>query len=153
MCPNRLWFMKTKLKPGILWHPQKESRKTRTHVFPRRTKKENKYRWCTVCGPFYLPSSPRVEIIVKRSLLSIVILCISLVFSGFDGVPKFFKRQCAICQHWFSHCTVILRVVEQDWCICNYLCQTFFAQNEQSVVIIILESASIFSINRFYQQC
>lgn len=35
---------------------------------------------CTVCGPFYLPSSPRVEIIVKRSLLSIVILCISLVF-------------------------------------------------------------------------
>ena len=23
MCPNRLWFMKTKLKPGILWHPQK----------------------------------------------------------------------------------------------------------------------------------
>ena len=70
--------------------PQKESRKTRTHVFPRRTKKENKYRLCTVCGPFYLPSSPRVEIIVKRSLLSIVILCISLVFSGFDGVPKFF---------------------------------------------------------------
>ena len=70
--------------------PPKRVKKDLNSRFPTKNKKkENKYRLCTVCGPFYLPSSPRVEIIVKRSLLSIVILCISLVFSGFDGVPKF----------------------------------------------------------------
>ena len=150
MCPNLLWFMKTKLNQGILWHPKRVTQLTFSH---EEQKRRTNIDWSVHCVRSVLSSLSKGGNHLEKvtSINSDTVHQLKFFLALMEC--RSFKRQCAICQHWFSHCTVILRVVEQDWCICNYLCQTFFAQNEQSVVIIILESASIFSINRFYQQC